>query len=232
MSTLTEQLFTQNHWLADGTQTVWNFSFEDGYLSPSYVKAYTVDLLGDIIQLTVVPADLIAEFQLQILPAVPANYTLVIYRDTPKDAPLVNFTDGSAVTESNLDLISRQAIHVAAEVLDGSGVTLISDEIGFRSMKQVAYTGVSTVLLADNGKAHFKTDGTAVTVPNTLAVGFLSTIINHSNSTLAVTFSSGVGVLQGAGAPAGAASWTLAAKSALTIMKVASGVWYISGPVV
>jgi hypothetical protein len=61
---------------------------------------------------------LIGEFQLQITPALADNLVLTIYRDTPKDAPLVNFTDESGFSEIALDTNAKQAVMVAAEAID------------------------------------------------------------------------------------------------------------------
>ncbi|MCO6445198.1 MAG: hypothetical protein J5J04_14040, partial [Anaerolineae bacterium] len=117
-STLTQQLYSQNHWLADGVDTVWNFTFGGGYLDRSHVKAYMQSPQGDITNLTIVDGDFITDFSLQIVPAVPAGYTLVIYRDTPKDAPLVDFLDGARVTEESLDTVAKQSVMIGAEVTD------------------------------------------------------------------------------------------------------------------
>lgn len=118
-STLTKQLYSQNHWLADGVDTVWNFTFAGGYLNRSHIKAYKqAPNNGPITSIVVTDAMFVTNFSIQITPAVEAGYTLVIYRDTPKDAPLVDFLDGARVTEQALDTAARQSILVGAEVTD------------------------------------------------------------------------------------------------------------------
>lgn len=250
MATVVEQLYSQTHWGApfDGVQVNWNFTFSGGYILPEHVKAYYLDAAGERVDIAVVEDDLVGEFQIAIDPPVPTTATrLVIYRDTPKDEPLVDFEDGANIGEANLDRIARQAVFVAAEVLDGasiSGVTLDSvlervaaleaaagadlSELGFKSLKLNTYTGSSNVLTADNGKAHFKTDGTSVTVPNTLPVEFLTTIVNHGATNMTVSFSAAVGVMQG-GDATGQVSWSLRPRQALQVVKVADGYFYISG---
>jgi len=168
-------------------------------------------------------------FQLQVTPAIPAGHTFVILRDTPKNAPLVNFQDGARQTELSLDTIARQATHIAAEVMDGSGQTVLLDEFGFKAMRRVTYSGSSSVTLADNGRAHYKTDGTGVTVPNTLPNELLTTIVNNSSGTMNVVFDDAVAVLQGSNDTFGKASWVLAAKNSLSLFKVEDGLWFISG---
>jgi hypothetical protein len=227
-SELILQLYSQNHWTADGSQTVWNFTFENGYLSQSYVKAYYVDLSDNRTDVVVTGGMFTGEYQLTVTPAVPINYRFVIYRDTPKNAPIVDFMDGARVSELSLDQVARQAVHIAAEVMDGAGASLVTSEMGYKSLKQVAYTGASTILSADNGKAHYKIDGTTVTVPNTLPNEFLTTIINNSAVTMTIAFSAGVAYIQGT-QDAPVSSFPLAPRNTLTITKIASGVWYVAG---
>lgn len=231
MATELLQLYSQNHWLSDGTDTIWNFTFADGYISRSYVKAYTLDDANVKTQVPLTDDNFVGPFQLSITPNIPEGLRFVVLRDTPKDAPLVNFQDGARVSEASLDMIARQATHIAAEVMDGSGQTILLDEYGFKVMQQVPYTGASVVAVADMGRAHYKTDGTGVTVPNTLPDTFLSTILNDSTDSMNITFASAVAVLQGADDTAGQASWVLAPNNSLSIYKVRSGMWYISGKV-
>lgn len=230
-ATLVQQLYSQNHWAdIDGVQTVWNFTFTGGYIFPEHVKAYYLDENDLQVDVPVTTDMLIGEFQLQIIPAIPATATrFVILRNTPKDLPLVDFEGGSVMTEANLDRAAKQAIFVVAETLDtffASGLQL--DQYGWKALRHNVYTGPSTVLVQDNGKAHFKTDGAAVDVPNTLPNEFLSTIINHSLSPMTITFTDAVGVMQG-GSSTGQSTWTLAARQTLSITRVASGFWYVSG---
>lgn len=122
MSTLIEELNTQNRWIADGAQTIWNFNFAGGYVSTSHIKAYKESPAGGRTDLVINPStDLIGPSQLQVTPAVPAGYTFVIYRDTPKEGPMVDFNDGSALTETSLDVTAKQAVFAAAEVADVLG---------------------------------------------------------------------------------------------------------------
>ncbi len=118
MPTPTEQLLSRTVYDTDGTTTVWDFSFANGYLDPSHVKAYTADSLGAQTPIVVTEPMLIGEFQLEITPALADNLVLTIYRDTPKDAPLVNFTDESGFSEIALDTNAKQAVMIAAEAID------------------------------------------------------------------------------------------------------------------
>lgn len=231
-ATIVQQLYSQNHWAnIDGVQTIWNFTFSGGYIFKEHVKAYYTDELDSRYPVTITEDMFIGEYQLQIIPAIPASATrFVIYRDTPKDLPLVDFEGGAVQSEANLDRGTKQAVFVVAELLDefmASGIAL--DQFGFKALQHVPHTGASVLATHDNGRAHFKTDATGVTVPNTLPDEFLSTIINHhAASSMTVTFTDSVGVMQG-GSPSGKASWVLAPRQTLSVTKVASGFFYISG---
>lgn len=121
MPIVIEQLNSQTHWgEIDGVTTLWNFTFSGGYIMPEHVKAYYIAADDTRHDIPVNPElMLLGPFQLEILPEVPADAKrLVIYRDTPKDLPLVDFEDGARVTERNLDRIAQQAVFIAAEILD------------------------------------------------------------------------------------------------------------------
>lgn len=221
-------LYSQNHWRADGTQTTWNFTFADGYIDKAYVKAYYQ--IDDVkTYLTLTSDNFTGPFQLHLTPAVPDGAILVVYRDTPKSAPLVNYSTGSNFTEGNLDESNRQCIHCVAELADLSGLSLDLDTLGFKALQHVTYTDASVVALLDNGRSHFKTDGTPVTVPNTLPVSFLSTIVNHSAFSMTVGFDDGAAILQGSGSSELHVSLVLDPFNTLSISKMEDGIWYASG---
>jgi hypothetical protein len=118
MPTPSTQLLSRTIYDIDGTTTVWNFSFSGGYIDPSHVKAYTELPNGIRTPIIVTPEMLIGEFQLQVTPALPPSAgLLVIYRDTPKDLPLVDFVEGP-LSEVALDTNARQAVFIAAEAQD------------------------------------------------------------------------------------------------------------------
>lgn len=128
MPTPIRQLNTQTHYLADGVTTAWPFSFTGGYISADHVRAQVRDLAGLLTELSVDPVnDLIGEFQLRVTPPVASGHELRIYRSTPRDVPLVDFTDGSQLPEVNLDILAKQSIFVAAESADLLGVSTTED---------------------------------------------------------------------------------------------------------
>lgn len=122
MPTPSAQRLSQTEYLTDGVTTVWNFSFSGGYILSSHVKAYTEDIATGLRTEIVVTAPmLIGPFQIQITPVLAVGSKLVIYRDTPKDLPLVDFTDESGFSEVSLDTNAKQAVFVAAETQDAVG---------------------------------------------------------------------------------------------------------------
>ena len=228
LSTSLLTLYSQNHWLADGIDTVWNFTFADGYINTAYVKAYKVSAAGVRTEITVTSGMFVGPFQLKITPAVPEGSRLVIYRDTPKNVRLVDFSNGARVDEISLDLIGRQALHVCAEVLDGARVDFAGDDVGFRSLRHNEYTGISTVQADDNGKAHVKRDGTAVVIPAALPATTIFTVINDNVNAITVTAESPDTIyLQGS--TSSGSVLTLLAHQAATFHKVNSTDWYASG---
>lgn len=118
MATPKLQLLSKTLYDTDGSTTVWDFNFEGGYILQDHIKAYTETPAGLRTPIVVTPAMLIGPWQLQITPALTAGNVLVIYRATPKDAPMVDFVDRGGVSEIALDTVARQAIFVAAEASD------------------------------------------------------------------------------------------------------------------
>lgn len=127
MPSPTEQLLARTVYTTDGVTVNWDFSFAGGYIDPSHVKAYTETALGQRTIITVTPDMLIGEFQLRIIPTLAAGLTLTIYRETPKDLPIVDFTDEAGFSEIALDTNAKQAVFIAAEVVDVLNTTDVGD---------------------------------------------------------------------------------------------------------
>ena len=118
MPTPSEQLLTRTVYATDGVTTNWDFSFSGGYLDKSHVKAFTEATTGERTEIIVTEAMIVGPFQVRIAPALAAGLTLTVYRDTPKDLPLVDFTDESGFSEIALDTNAKQAVFIAAETTD------------------------------------------------------------------------------------------------------------------
>lgn len=105
----------------DGVRTSFELNFAGGYIDPANVRAYTyVAATGEQTPVTVV---LTGPNTISVVPAVPVGSFLVVYRDTDKSQPLVDFVDGAVISEANLDMVARQAIFATAEMVDRFYVT-------------------------------------------------------------------------------------------------------------
>lgn len=102
----------------DGATVVYPISFAGGYISRAHVKAYLVDNVSGV--QTDAPFTFADANSIVLAVAVPTTKTLVLYRDTPKNIPLADFTDGAVVTELNLDSNAKQAVFIAAESYDAA----------------------------------------------------------------------------------------------------------------
>jgi hypothetical protein len=129
----------------NGTQTQWEFNFAGGYITKAHIKAYfTNDTTHVVTPIVIASGDWIGPNTIQVVPPVPTGSTITIYRDTPKDMPLVNYTNGAIINEANLDMSNEQAIFAAAEMVDQFlGVQAIAD-----SANANAATALSTSVLA------------------------------------------------------------------------------------
>ncbi len=104
-----------NRFQGDGVTTERDIQFAGGYIDSDHVKAYAVNQDTDAER--VITLTFVTTYRVDT-GAVAANERLVIYRDTPSDTPLVNFSDGSVLKEDNLDKATTQAVFVGAETRD------------------------------------------------------------------------------------------------------------------
>lgn len=117
------QLDSVNRWGGDGVTTDWDFSFSGGYIDKAHVKAYVVAADRTRTGIPVTSSMFVTPFRLR-LPVTPVGAEVTIFRDTPKDLPLVEFEDGTAITEPALNLMARQAVFIAAEFTDATTVVV------------------------------------------------------------------------------------------------------------
>lgn len=128
----------------DGVKTAWEFNFAGGYISPEHVKAFTEDTVTG--ELVIRPLTLIGPNTAEITPAVAAGLRLIVYRDTPKTAPLVDYSTGSILNESSLDKSNKQAVFIAAELAD----RVVAD-YDFSNALLYAVTTATTASMVANG---------------------------------------------------------------------------------
>lgn len=121
---------TINEFPGTGTPapTVVDFAFAGGYISPAHVKAEIFNPATYLrTPVTVTDDNFVTDYRLSLPVVVPTGSVLRVYRDTPKDQPLVDFTNGARIAENNLDLVARQAVFVAAESADQIEATQVAD---------------------------------------------------------------------------------------------------------
>jgi hypothetical protein len=120
---MADALYATNRFTGDGMTTQFEFSFTGGYMDKAHVKAYIEDTATKTrTPITVTPAMFVGPYTLDLGIAAPVGSLMVIYRDTPKDVPLVDFVNGSRITEANLDKVAQQAVFIGAEVYDTTRV--------------------------------------------------------------------------------------------------------------
>ncbi len=99
--------------------TVVDFNFSGGYISRSHVKAEILDPLTAVrTPVPITDDSFVTDFRLSLPIVVPVGRTLRVYRKTPNEQPLVDFTNGARIAENNLDLVAKQAVFVSAEMAD------------------------------------------------------------------------------------------------------------------
>lgn len=112
---MADPLLSVNEYPTDGVLTNFEVNFAGGYISQEHVQVRYLTALGVATEPIFTWA---GPFTISVVPAPAAGGKLRIYRVTPADVPLVNFSDGSVVNEATLDLNAKQAVFLAAEVRD------------------------------------------------------------------------------------------------------------------
>lgn len=106
-------------WCSPTPGTVlWPFVFKDGYIDKSFVAMRYKDFDGNWYPVVIDPKlDFQDDFILTISPAVPPCQMVDIYRNTPKDRPLVVYGRGGMVlTTDSRNAAVRQSMHVIVEL--------------------------------------------------------------------------------------------------------------------
>lgn len=171
--------YATNNFTGDGTTVNWNINFADGYIDLTNVKARYLDNTGSYVDIAI---SSVAGNVVTISPAVANGQEFQIYRDTEKRFPLVDFSDGAILNETNLDTLATQAVMVSAEAFDQSnnGVRIAGDSLviaqGIDAKAQEALDNSEDALTTANGIA--ATAAQALTNSNTAV-----STANAANST-------------------------------------------------
>ncbi|ATS92458.1 tail fiber protein [Escherichia phage PGT2] len=173
--------YATNNFTGDGTTVNWNINFADGYIDITTVKARYLDNTGSYVDIAI---SSVAGNVVTISPAVADGQEFQIYRDTEKRFPLVDFSDGAILNETNLDTLATQAVMVSAEAFDQSnnGVRIAGDSLvvaqGIDAKAQEALDNSEAAVATANG-----IDGKAQTALNTAAAAVATA--NAATSTAA-----------------------------------------------
>lgn len=141
-----ELRYSLNRFQGDGVTTQWAIQFAGGYIDSTHVKAYSIDPLTSISE--ALTLTFISPYLVEVTPAVAASKRLVIYRDTPKATPLVNFEDGAVYNERNMDKVVSQSVFVAAEVTDSASVALEAAIAAAGAAGEVSTTAIAAAATA------------------------------------------------------------------------------------
>lgn len=130
--------FASNVFDTDGTDAVYDLSFQLGYLDKDYVFATSgvedpnTGLIVDTLSHTVSFIDESDGNRVQVSPVPEAGRKLILFRQTDISDLLVKFRDGKLLTGRNLDLSATQLIMAIQEILDGlraNGI-VIEEQVG------------------------------------------------------------------------------------------------------
>lgn len=107
---------TMQEFKGDGVTDTYEVNFTGGYLNIAHVKGEFVDKAdGRRVRLDL---EMVGRNTFRVRPVPTVDSEIVIYRDTPKEVPMLSFVDGAMVTAPNLDRNAKQAIFAVAEMLD------------------------------------------------------------------------------------------------------------------
>ena len=115
-------LYATNIFAGDGHTTQYEINFVGKYLDKSHVKAYVYDDSTKLSEpVPISPSQWLNDTTITGFPVIPVGKFLIIYRDTQKPT-MVDFVNGSRVTETSLDIAARQGLFVAIEALDAANL--------------------------------------------------------------------------------------------------------------
>lgn len=140
MATVTDPSFrfATNVFDTDGSDKVYDISFELGYIENEYVVAMSgvedpeTKLLTDMTGHAVSFIDVPAGNRVKVSPVPTKDRKLIIFRQTDISKLLVKFTDGSLMTGRNMDLSATQLIMAIQEIVDGlrNNNLIVEQQIG------------------------------------------------------------------------------------------------------
>ncbi|QYW05822.1 tail fiber protein [Vibrio phage vB_VpaP_G1] len=232
---------------------IFEINFSGGYLSQGHVKAYSYDPKDETGSVELLTLTFLSKSRVRTSKVIAVGLKVVIYRDTPKAVPMVNFVDGAPQTAGNLDRNAMQAIFAAAEMVDRfesttGTVTGIGDAVADFSKQVADIQSVSDRVVGQVTSSKFETasavhtltlgnlsaERVGLTQGNTTlrfrvqdlvgSVARLTLILRQNTGTNKVTWPSGMKWPNGSAPPL---SWTQGAEDVFEIMTYDGGAtWY------
>lgn len=105
-----------------GNGSTTNFAFSFPYLAAAHISVRVNDVVTAFTFLN--------SSTVTVSPAPASGAIVEVRRTTPKDTPIVDFTDGSVLLESDLDLLATYSLYLAQETEDGVDTALTQDFTG------------------------------------------------------------------------------------------------------
>jgi hypothetical protein len=146
---------TRNTYIGNGVTTDFTFTFS--YLDKSHVQV-TIDNVAT----TAFTFFAAATLRFTVAPA--NGSSIVIYRSTPTDALLADFTAGSAIREQDLELDLQQVLNVAQEL-----TTFVEQQSPAGLQEQVTTASANAAAAVTAANAAQTTATTAYTTANSIA---------------------------------------------------------------
>ena len=125
-----------------GNGSTTNYVFSFPYLESSHIK---VRVNGVITSFTFLNSSTVT-----ISPAPASGAVIDIRRETPKDNPPVDFTDGSVLLEADLDLLAKFNLYTAQESADGVADSITKDTLGVWDAQSRRIKGVADPINAND----------------------------------------------------------------------------------
>ena len=143
----------------------------------------------------------------------PASGVIIeLRRETPKDSPIVNFTDGSVLLERDLDLLATYDLYLAQETKDGLDSGMSQDSLGVWQAQSRRIAAVADPVDAQDAatKVWSETAGTAFVSQSAAS----ATSASSSATAATASATAAAGSASGAAGSASAASTSASAASA------------------
>jgi len=166
------ELFATNRYPGDGVTTQFTIAFQGGFMDRTHVKAYIEDATTlERTDVTVTTGMFLSDSLIDLGVSAPIGSNMVLYRDTPKSGPLVDFEGGSRITEANLDKVARQAVLIGAEIYDATNLEAVSDLTAIANSIAATAAAIGTAAYDT-----FEGDGSTDLFPLASAPGVISNL--------------------------------------------------------